>query len=308
MKRLPIFAFRLSAPKLPQIIRVSGLALPLLASLSLLPSAAVAEPTALVNTAPGATDATADPASGKTPNLNAAPIASKPTAASGGEKSKSIQINSSNSIRLNYGLKDWNTSPTKIDSASMIMREGSSGRVVQIYLEETAPDSSVFSGLYSINWQNLDKMAVEFYVPPQNLLSTNDGMKKVLAMINSRELRRHPFILHRTASGQQTVEIFDTREQAVNAMKAFRAEQQLIAQGNRKYPSDSDVDTSASAADLRAKEAAAHAASDRVRLEQVEAQRLQQMNDEANKRTQAETAARKAQSKESAATGMNFYP
>ena len=91
-------------------------------------------------------------------------------------------------------------------------------------------------------------------------------------MINARELRRHPFVSHRNSTDQQTVEIFDTREQAEAAMKAFRAEQQLITQANQKYPSDSDVATAENAAELRAKQSALHAETDRIRLQQVEAE------------------------------------
>jgi len=96
----------------------------------------------------------------------------------------------------------WNKSSLKIDSASLLMRENRTGRIVQIYLEETAPDSSVFSGLYSISWNNIDRTTVDFYIPPQELLGNNDGMKKVIAMINARELRRHPFVLHRNSAAQ----------------------------------------------------------------------------------------------------------
>ena len=253
---------------------------------------AQAEPAAMLNPAPDAKSATADPASGTTPE---------------NRKSRGVELNTGNSIRLNYGLRLWNKSSLKIDSASMLMRENKTGRIVQIFLEETAPDSSVFSGLYSISWKNLDRTTVDFYVPPQDLLGTNDGMKKIIAMINERELRRHPFVLHRTSTGQQTVEIFDTREQAEAAMKAFRAEQQLITQANQKYPSDSEVATAENAAELRAKQSALHAETDRIRLQQVEAERMQAMAVKA-KQLSAEEAARRLNSgKVAAAAGMKAF-
>ena len=225
----------------------------------------------------------------------------------GAPKTRGVELSTASSMRLNYGLRLWNKSAVKIDSASLLMRENKTGRIVQIHLEETAPDSSVFSGLYSITWANLDRTTVDFFVPPQELLDTNEGMRKVLDMVKARELKRHPFILHRTALGQQTVEIFDTREQAEAALKAFRAEQQLTTQANQKFPSDAAVATTETADDLREKRLAAHAVSERIRLEQVEAQRMQQMKEDAARQSAADTAERIAKGKAAASTGMNAF-
>lgn len=210
-------------------------------------------------------------------------------------------------IRLNYGYPDWNKDPAKVDTASLLMREGSSGRIVQIRLEETAPDSSVFSGLYSINWQNLDRLQVEFLVPPQELLGSTEGMKKIGAMIASKKLKRHPFILRRSPGGLQTVEIFDTKEQARTAMRAYRAEQQILNLQNKKFPSDSQLEVAQLAADIKEREAAARSLTERIRMGQVEARRLQDLLSKFAGLPEAERAARRKTAEQMAYEGLALY-
>lgn len=217
------------------------------------------------------------------------------------------QLNTSNSVRINYAFAAWNKSATKIDSGSLLMREGASGRMVQIHLTETEPDSAKFSGLYSISFQNIDKLKVEFYVPPQNLLESSDGMKKLSAMIASGKLVRNPFILRRSPTGQQSIEIFDTREQAQAALKAYRAEQQVQGLQNQKFPSDQQMEMAKATAEAAAKIAEATAAAERVRLEQLEAQKRTEALAKQAALNQAEKERRKKQAADLGAEGLKLF-
>lgn len=243
---------------------------------------------------------------------NEAPPAGAPAQPSQKSAKKRIDLEAGNTIRLNYGYPTWNQSPTKIDSASLLMREGASGRMVQIYLEETAPDSSVFSGLYSINWENLEHLQVEFYIPPQNLLENAEGLKKIANMISSHELKRRPFLLRRMPGGLQAIEIYDTREQARAAMRAFRAEQQLQVMQNpsiqtKKYPSDSELEVANLATDLKEREAAAKNLSERVRLQQVESSRLEDPIAKFNALSAKEKAVRRKDAETIAKEALELY-
>jgi tetratricopeptide (TPR) repeat protein len=230
--------------------------------------------------------------------------ASPTTSAQAPASPKRVPLNAANMIRLNYGYPQWNKNSTKIDSASLLMRDGATGRVVQIHLEETEPDSSIFSGVYSIKWQDVEKLQVEFFIPPQELLVDEKGLKKVTTMIQNGELKRRPFIVRRAPNGQQSVELFDTREQAYTAMKAYKAEQQLaaqVSQGPKKFPTDDQVEAARVAAELKAKAVAAAAAAERMRLEQLaarekeEALARQQALQESERKARAEQAAKLAQ-------------
>ncbi len=249
----------------------------------------------------------------QTPTAQPAKLPEKKTAAPDApatiENSRRVrgsQVDPSTALRVNYGFKAWNKSPTQVDSASILMREGSSGRLVQINLVETDPDSSVFSGLYSINWQNIERLKTEFYIPPQDLLETNEGLKKLSAMITGGQLKRNPFILRRTPSGAQTIEVFDTREQAQAALKAYRAEQQIALQ-NKKIPSDQQVETAKLAADLKEKEAAAAAVAERIRLEQLEAKRIADLLAREAELNAQEKARRKQEAQQLAADALALY-
>lgn len=232
-----------------------------------------------------------------------------PTEAPAKKKPSRLQVNSSGAIRINYGQPRWNKSPQEIDTATVIMREANSGRVVQINLSETAPDSSVFSGLYSINWQNMEQLETEFYVPSQEVLASKDGLMKITQKIQAHEIQRNPFILRRLPNGEQSIEIFDTKEQARTAMKAYRAEQLVMLQNQKptKFPSDQELDAEKVAQAQREREEAARAESERARLAQVEAARLADL---IAKQNALDAAAKKERQEKAAALakeGMAFY-
>lgn len=135
--------------------------------------------------------------------------------------------NSSSIYHLHYGYRAWNKDPQKIDSASILMRDKNTGRLVQIRLQETAPDSSLFSGVFSIHWSEGQRLATEFFVPPQSIIEEAEGFKKLQQLIQGQKLTSKPFILRTNAVGDHIIEIFDTQEQAQQAQALFEEEQRL---------------------------------------------------------------------------------
>ncbi len=218
-----------------------------------------------------------------------------------------VGLDASKAMRLNYGFPKWNRDSSKVDSASLLMREGATGRLVQIQLEETEPDSSVFSGLFSVQWDRITQLAPEFYVPPQELLQTNQGLKKLNEMVAKGELKRVPFILRRGKNGQQNIEIFDTREQARNAMKVYRAEREALELQKQKVVNESALDAAEIAEAAKAQEAATLAAAERLRLEQVEARKAAELEAEFKRKDEAERAKRKRQAAELAQQALAHY-
>lgn len=234
----------------------------------------------------------------------------QPTEAPAPAKAKSQRINvTAGAIRINYGQPRWNKSATAIDTATVIMREAATGRIVQIQLNETAPDSSLFSGLYLINWQNMSSLQTEFYIPPQDVLAQKDGLMKIAAKINAKEIKRNPFILRRSIDNEQSIEIFDTVEQARTAMKAYKAEQVVAIQNQKptKFPSDQDIDVQKEAALQKQREEAARAESDRARLAQIEAARLSDLMAQQAKLNAAEREKKKALAAKLGNDGLGFY-
>ncbi len=203
------------------------------------------------------------------------------------QRKSAVNVDTKNAIRLNYGRSEWNADSTKIDEAIIFLREGATGRIVQIQAEETAPDSAVFSGIYSINWRTVESLHIEFYAPPQKLLADMSGRKKISAMIESKELRRLPFVMRKDpVTNVQNIELFDNAEQARIAYKAYQSEKELLeAMRAKRTQGNFPVGTGASAEAKQAidtamlAERAAFAKlskdlSERVRLSQIETQRL----------------------------------
>lgn len=231
----------------------------------------------------------------------------KPTTLPPKKKAALIQIDPSTAIRISYVHKPWNTNPTQLNSGSVIMRDRATGKLAQIHLIEDAPDSAVFTGLYSIGWQEGRRLQVDFFVPPQELLESPQGMKEIANMIANNKLRRKPFIFRRSQARGQSIEIFDTVQEARAALRGYQAEQQFQGLQNKKYPSDQQVDTARLAEELREKEAAAKAASERARLEQLELKRLAEMKAKEAAANAREKARRKKQGEQLAKEGLDLY-
>ncbi len=218
-----------------------------------------------------------------------------------------VPIESSKTLKLTYGYPPWNKDPKKIDSATLILREGHSGRIVQINLEETAPDSSVFSGLYSLSWNNLEAIAPEFYIPPQDLLNDQNGLNKITAMIKSGELKRKAFILRKYKTNLQAVEIYDTKDQAKLAMRAFRAEEELTDSKNRPVIAGTAIDAGVLAEQAEEMKRAAQAMSERIRMQQVEAQKAAEAVRNFELATQQKKKQRQDQAAQEAKNGLAEY-
>ena len=190
-----------------------------------------------------------------------------------------VPIDSSKVVKLTYGYPPWNKDPEKIDSATILLREGKTGQLIQISVEETAPDSSVFSGLYSLSWNNLQALNPEFYIPPQDLIEDQkNGMTKITEMIKSGQLRRKAFILRKYNTGLQVIEIYDSKDQAKLAMRAFRAEEELSRVTtldsdlkNQQVVTRSAIDAASLAEQIEEQKRAAESLIERARLAQLEA-------------------------------------
>lgn len=220
-----------------------------------------------------------------------------------------VSLASKNAIRLNYGRNDWNQNALKVDTAAIFLREGTSGRIVQIEVEESAPDSAVFSGTYSINFSDLTGLRVEFYAPPQNLLADLTGRKKISQMIDAKELRRLPFVLRKDpVTGVQNVELFDNADQARNAYRAFQAEKELlVALKNRLDQRNQTLDTAMLAIEKAEFEEVSRNLAERVRLSQVETQRLAALLQSYSQASPEERARRKAEAQKLADQAMVEY-
>lgn len=229
---------------------------------------------------------------------------------------KKIPIDSDRMIVLTYGNPAWNTSSTTIETSTVIMRDSSTGKIVQITLDETQPDSSSFSGTFAVTWTSAQQINPEVYIPPQELTQNQKGLEKLQEMILKGELPRKPFLIKKGDRGENIFDVYDTKDQVENALALYKKSKEPTV----SVPVAAIAEKSAAAAVLEAEQIAAievekqklaseavKREQERLRFEQIERQKADEL-----KRKQAEMDAalrekRKKEAIEFAKLGMEFF-
>ncbi|HMN67444.1 MAG TPA: hypothetical protein PKC28_02800 [Bdellovibrionales bacterium] len=230
---------------------------------------------------------------------------------------KSIAIDSGRATSISYGSPSWNTDSTKIDSAYLVMRDKTSGKILQIQLEETEPDSSNFRGQFALSLRAGETIAPEIFIPPQELRNSDKDNKKLYDMIQSGKLPRKPVIWTKNEKGQPVLDVYDTREQAEAALKAYQEAEKIARDSRRRGRGKQPL---ASAAAIAAAKQAEHQAelnrlaleaakreAERVRLEQIEKQKTEERERQLKALNEKQRAARRAQAVELAKEAMGLY-
>jgi tetratricopeptide (TPR) repeat protein len=217
---------------------------------------------------------------------------------------------------ISYGSPSWNTDSTRVDSAFLVLRDRGSGKIVQIQLEETEPDSSQFTGQFSVSLGEKDTVSPEIYVPPQDLRQGARNYKKIFDAIQAHRLPRKPVIWTKTEKGQAMLEVYDTREQAERALHAYQEKERLEDEARRKklikpLPSETALAAAAQAdkQELLNKMAtdAAKREAERVRLEQIEKQKRAEREQKAREANQKQRFARQAEARRFALDAGKLY-
>ncbi len=190
----------------------------------------------------------------------------------------------SNQYSLKYGSNTWNKSSKNIDSAFMFLKDKKTGKIAKISIEETAPDSSTFEGQFSIRWSD-DKVDPEIYIPPENLRNDPRAVEKFNTLLNNNQLKAQP-LLSRKEKNITVFDVYDTETQAKKAQKVYQNEQTEIKKAaNTNLLESKANETSIETSKLAAREAmlsqlaleTAKRERERLRLEQIEAQKLDEM-------------------------------
>lgn len=229
------------------------------------------------------------------------------------ENHKGFEI--SRVMQITYGSNSWNTDSTKIDSAYIVLRDKATGKIVQIQLEETEPDSAEFSGHFSVNLG--EKIQPEIYIPPKELRGGSaEDYKKLHDLIRTGKLQRKPVIWKRNEKGQAVLDVYDTREQAEAALKAFHDEERLAQKIKKDKPLKHMTDSAALAAAAAAQHKAeldrlaleaAQRETERVRLEQLEKQKEAERVREAQRLSEEEKSRRRTQAVQLSEEAMALY-
>ncbi|MBT4762242.1 MAG: hypothetical protein HOO06_11130 [Bdellovibrionaceae bacterium] len=233
-------------------------------------------------------------------------------------KKKKAKFTTSKQMEIVYGSGSWNKESTKIDSAFIFMKDKTSGRVVKISLEETEPDSSIFSGNFLINWGAGTKVSPEIYIPPQDLRSNQSGIENFNRLLRSKKIKRQPIVFKKSKSGKRTLDVYDTRKQAITALKAYRNKKQKEDELEKQkkslikpIPSESELE----AARMAKKQAelaklaleAANREQERIRQEQLEKQKIEEEKKQARLLKADERKRRKEEAVKVAELALQMY-
>ncbi len=203
-----------------------------------------------------------------------------------------------------YGSTAWNTSPTKINSAFLVIRDKISKKLIQVQLEETAPDSSEFRGSFHFKLADQSSIQPQVYIPPQSL---RNQMDQFYQLILNGKVARKPTIIKRTKE-ESIIDVYDTVEQAQRAWEVFQESQAIRAKA--KIPDTPAIpqqpNVLADAKELEAKREL-DKEQERIRLEQIEKQKLQERIEAEKRLNEAEKQKRIRQAQKLSEEGMRAY-
>lgn len=216
-------------------------------------------------------------------------------------------------VDIKYGNSSWNTDSSKVDVATLILRDATSKKIVLINLFETGPDESIFRGRFSVSWGSANNLIPEVYIPEQSELKNRKTKALLLEKIKNKEIKRKPFILTRGERGQQVIDVFDTPDQARLAYKNYR--QQIRLKKQAEIPEEVISKASLEMAEKMRKEKeeqlrkqkALSAEAERIRIKQLEDKKREEKIAAQKKLAAAEKSRRKKLAAQLAAEGVQLF-
>lgn len=129
-------------------------------------------------------------------------------------------IASMKSVIIEYEQSGWNTNPNTIESARILLRDSKTGRISQIELQETEPDSGKFSGAFVFNWDKAAEFKPDVFIPDQTLFERADGFRVIQAQMAANQIARLPIVMREEDSGLQYLDVFNSQDAADSAEQA----------------------------------------------------------------------------------------
>lgn len=213
-------------------------------------------------------------------------------------------------VRIVYHSPSWNKDPRKIETAFLVVRDSKTGKIARITLEETEPDSSRFSGRFSVSFAG-DSTEPDIFVPPQDQHLDERSLKEFSAQIQRNAVSRKPVVMKVSKLGDRTFEVYDTREQAQAALKASAELNPPENRNLKEYTPKQDLETAAMAERRRMMDRLAKEASDRESERQAMEKMARKGQDERLKEWErlspADKAKRSAEAKGLAKLAMDAY-
>lgn len=239
---------------------------------------------------------------------------SLPLAAFANNHSKKPTLDVKKTLRVRYISSPWNQDSSKIDTANIFVKDIASQHIVKILLSETEPDSSDFTGSFLVNWTSIDKIKPEVYIPPENIRNNLKAEQSFIKQIKDGKATRMPVLFKKATDGEQSLDVYDTKEQAQQAFKTFLEKTHAEKEKNKllkPIPSKAEEET----AKLRERKMKlAELATEglqrqeqRIRLEQLERQKRLELIKKQKEMDKAQKEKRKQKAQELAQKALELY-
>ncbi|MBX9769675.1 MAG: hypothetical protein K2X47_20525 [Bdellovibrionales bacterium] len=138
-----------------------------------------------------------------------------PSTAAGKKMRKTrSSIVSMKSVIIEYEQAGWNKNPNEIESSRILVKDSKTGRVSQIELQETEPDSGKFSGAFVFNWDKGTEFKPDVYIPDPALFEREDGFRIIQAQMAAGQIASLPIVMREEDSGLQFLDVFDSQSAA----------------------------------------------------------------------------------------------
>ncbi len=143
------------------------------------------------------------------------------------------EIRNNRPVSVFYEKLSWNQQPIEIETGYMYLRDRRTNSITELVLTETTPNSGVFNVAFPIGVLKQDRIEAEIYSAPQTMLKGQQGdrIDLIKNLISDGSIKRKPFLLRVLREKGQLVDIFDSKEKALEAYNRYREEMGLSPEG-----------------------------------------------------------------------------
>lgn len=217
-----------------------------------------------------------------------------------------VKIEPNKPLRLNYKMPAWNKNPNEVDHAYLIFRDGISGRVATIEVQETGKNTGEFLGMYTISFATDGEIKPEIYVPPAKTNVNAKDQDRWIQWMQEGRLPRKPFFLRKDLRGIQIIAVFDSADQALSAYDEYR---KTAAGKPVVNPAALELQRAAGLENeqKRLADLARQQELDRMRLEEFERLKKEEMKKQQERLNEEEKARRRSQAEKLANVAMGHF-
>ncbi len=218
---------------------------------------------------------------------------------------QNVKIDRNKPLTMEYQFKSWNKNPAEPDVAALLVRDGNSGKIAKIELNETAENSGVFRGSFGLSWDTGAEIIPEIYNAPLEMIKTPEQLKKVYQMMKDGSIARKPFFM-KSDRRSQAITVYETKEQALEAQNQFRKNlqgKQIVDQAALEAQRRAQM----LAEQARLAELAKLQEEQRLKMEQDEKRKQEELKKQQAALDAAERARRKVEAKKIAEEALALY-